>query len=761
MESVPVFEDLPDYEDIKDFLPDPPAGFESGAEHNFVPDMRAAVVVEGLPVITRDKQEKMVAVLAKKLGAAAALTDEMVHVPYGEDGQSLGFAFIKAANEADAKTFVKVLTQLEFSKKHILSAYPYSDLDRVAHVPDEYVEPEPQPFVPRPDVTSWLTDSQFRDQFVVRYVTRESQETEVFWCNAEGEPSMAYDGSDQKAGGRNWVEKQVEWSPKGTYLATFHPQGIVLWAGERFARCGRFAHPGVEGIAFSPDERFLLTYRLNGDPSAKDAIIVWNIREGTKLRNFGLKDPFDKNMIVHFVDKQNNKNLFGKITWSDDGQEFTINCGGPDVFRGICEGPGVFKIEDKAGYRQVEVRAVSNPNVFKWSHDGNYIARMGGDIISVYELPGMKLMDSRSIATERIVDFEWCPSSNLLAYWALGIGNTPSRVTMVRVPSREEIPGRNLFGVSDGRLYWQDRGEFLCVQMMRQTGKKGVTAPRLMVLRVTETSVPVEQVDLEEPVLHLAWEPSGERFSVVTGDRRQQNLHFYGMTAPGGKKELTLLSSLGGADKIGSKHLNQFDSVSWSPAGSIAMLAFFPTDGTQFEIYDVDTKSYITTAPHKHDLGREVHWDPSGRFVASAAKPLTVNLKADLDYGFAIFTFQGEQVCRVRKENLTQFLWRPRPQLLTPAQRDAIRKNLNQYKRQFEKEDRERRQAHQREIRREHTRLARAFLAVLQDGSARYAAAKQQRVALHDGYDSDDEGHYIVDTEIVETVVSVKETPAK
>src|SRR5690606_29318642 len=123
---------------------------------------------------------------------------------------------------------------------------------------------------------------------------------------------------------------------------------------------------------------------------------------------FGLKDPFDKNMIVHFVDKQNNKNMFGKITWSDEG-EFTINCGGPDVFRGVADS-GHFKIEDKDGERSVDVQPVSNPNQFKWSHDGNYVARMSGDIISVYELPGMKLMDSRSIATERIVDFEWCPS---------------------------------------------------------------------------------------------------------------------------------------------------------------------------------------------------------------------------------------------------------------------------------------------------------------------------------------------------------------
>jgi translation initiation factor 3 subunit B len=48
----------------------------------------------------------------------------------------------------------------------------------------------------------------------------------------------------------------VTWSPQGTYLATFHKQGIALWGGDEFSRIGKFGHQGVQMIDFSPCERF-------------------------------------------------------------------------------------------------------------------------------------------------------------------------------------------------------------------------------------------------------------------------------------------------------------------------------------------------------------------------------------------------------------------------------------------------------------------------------------------------------------------------
>ena len=54
---------------------------------------------------------------------------------------------------------------------------------------------------------------------------------------------------------KGWTETYVTWSPQGTYLATFHKQGIALWGGEEFNRIGKFGHQGVQMIDFSPCER--------------------------------------------------------------------------------------------------------------------------------------------------------------------------------------------------------------------------------------------------------------------------------------------------------------------------------------------------------------------------------------------------------------------------------------------------------------------------------------------------------------------------
>ena len=53
---------------------------------------------------------------------------------------------------------------------------------------------------------------------------------------------------------QNWTETYVRWSPRGTYLATLHKQGVALWGGPEFERQGRFGHNGVQMIDFSPCE---------------------------------------------------------------------------------------------------------------------------------------------------------------------------------------------------------------------------------------------------------------------------------------------------------------------------------------------------------------------------------------------------------------------------------------------------------------------------------------------------------------------------
>lgn len=52
----------------------------------------------------------------------------------------------------------------------------------------------------------------------------------------------------------------VKWSPMGSYLTSFHKQGIAVWGGAVWKKIMRFAHPNVKFIDFSPNEAYVVTW---------------------------------------------------------------------------------------------------------------------------------------------------------------------------------------------------------------------------------------------------------------------------------------------------------------------------------------------------------------------------------------------------------------------------------------------------------------------------------------------------------------------
>jgi len=97
----------------------------------------------------------------------------------------------------------------------------------------------------------------------------------------------------------------------GTYLATFHKQGLALWGGEDFGQINKFAHEGVSLIDFSPNENFLVTfspqYAASND---QQAIIVWDVRTAQKRRCFHA----DQEQIVWPVFKwSHDDKYFGRV----------------------------------------------------------------------------------------------------------------------------------------------------------------------------------------------------------------------------------------------------------------------------------------------------------------------------------------------------------------------------------------------------------------------------------------------------------------
>ena len=113
---------------------------------------------------------------------------------------------------------------------------------------------------------------------------RYEKETEVYYNDPlRGGRILYYGGEREKSAGKHVTELGAEWSPKGTFMATFHSSGIVIWGGSQMQKVWRLAHENVKQISFSPDELFLITRNDEEEQSANESVeFVWNLVTGIK-----------------------------------------------------------------------------------------------------------------------------------------------------------------------------------------------------------------------------------------------------------------------------------------------------------------------------------------------------------------------------------------------------------------------------------------------------------------------------------------------
>ena len=316
--------------------------------------------------------------------------------------------------------------------------------------------------------------------------------------------------------------------------------------------------------------------------------------------------------------------------------------------------------------------------MLKWSHDGQYVARVTAQGLGIYELPSMALLDKKSIKVEGLRDFAWSPTDNLLAYWTPDIGEAPARVSVLQIPSRTLLRAKNLFNVADCKLQWHPDGDFLAVKVDRRPKSK---TPKPMqttfeMFRVRDKDVPVEPLEIKDPVVAFAWEPKNDRFGVVHGENPQAySFSFYTMDSQTTKvvKAITLIKTL---------ERKPCNRLYWSPKGQFVVLAGLSGLGGQIEFWNVDQMELMGQGEHLSCS--EVEWDPSGRYVATYASAW----RTQMEHGYILWDFKGKQLISKQQEKFYQLLWRPRPKtLLTKERQKEIKKNLKEYSVDFKKTD--------------------------------------------------------------------------
>jgi len=487
---------------------------------------------------------------------------------------------------------------MALDKKHTIYINKLTDIEhfgREGRIKEEYVEPAVEPFVEQEHLRSWLAEPNARDQMIMF----RGDSVGVFLNRKKDAPEQVVDRV-------HWTESFVQWSPMGTYLTSIHSQGVQLWGGASWKRIKRFAHPFVNLVDYSPNEKYLVTWSnkpivipdiippnfpLSVDEEGKN-FIIWDIKTGKVVRSFASIDTPET------ADK-----VRKKISWPS----------------------------------------------FKWSSDDKYVARVvPGQSVQVYQTPEMTLLDKKSIKIDGVVDFEWQPavpvtgkgkpqSEQLFCYWTPEMNNQTARAGLMTVPGREIVRTRNLVNVSDCKLHWQSEGKYLCVKVDRHTKTKKSMYTSLEFFRVAEKNIPVEIVELKQVVVNFSWEPKGDRFVFITTDEAiagaavapKTNVHFY---AP--EKIKNGVGEWMCAKTVEKKNSN---AIYWAPKGRIVVIATVHSQQSfELEFWDMDfegEKQKQEKVPSNKELAcnimlmstaehygvTDVEWDPTGRYVATSA----------------------------------------------------------------------------------------------------------------------------------------------
>eukprot|EP01012_Entosiphon_sulcatum_P040546 TRINITY_DN54217_c0_g1_i1.p1 TRINITY_DN54217_c0_g1~~TRINITY_DN54217_c0_g1_i1.p1 ORF type:complete len:652 (-),score=142.64 TRINITY_DN54217_c0_g1_i1:65-2020(-) len=420
--------------------------------------LNSCIVIDNLPVVTKEKYQKLQTLISrivnhKELKEVGSV--KRFELCQDAEGTTTGFAFVEYDNpSAAAKAQVKMNGQ-KLDKQHTLLVSLFTDWEKFKDTPDEYEEPEQVDFHPVTNLHSYLTDPSAREQYMVRY----GDDTEIVWNDpiAFGKQQIANKQKD-------WTDMIARWSPLGSYLATFHSQGIQLWGGEKFELQGRFPHAGVQLIDFSPKEKFLVTWFQN--------ICVWDVATQRRLRTFVGGPTPDHEWPI--------------LKWSYDEKFFARH---QDDNIHVYETEQMKLIQPDP--RKQTTLFIQSVRDFEWSPTDNYLSYW---VPEVGDKPARVALLKVTQKGEK-VDFE-------------------------------QATQKNLYRVQDIRMHWQSEGHFLCVKVDRcakgSKEKRKVTNFELFRLRSATQPIAVDVVELTDEVVAFAWEPKGLRFAIIHGAVKNQ-----------------------------------------------------------------------------------------------------------------------------------------------------------------------------------------------------------------------------------------------
>uniref|UniRef100_A0A7S0ZMM6 Eukaryotic translation initiation factor 3 subunit B n=1 Tax=Noctiluca scintillans TaxID=2966 RepID=A0A7S0ZMM6_NOCSC len=583
------------------------------------------IFVQNIPKVGQEKYDKLMGILSKMIDKSGR---NEKYMPINEKtGQTDGFMIVTYKTEQEAIEVVKTLDGWEFDRKHTFKVIRLETFDQIINRSEEFVPKNTLNSFSREDFRDWLCDKKCREQFLLRYNT----ETEIYWHDTmAGSPQLCYGGEREKRLKKIWCDWKVQWSPWGSYIVTFHAQGVAIWAGDQFQRKMRFPHDSVKHVDFSPNEEFILTW--NGSPFCEkdnSAVKIFRVMTGEPVRT--------------------------------------------------CRTPAIVPNVDEGNPREF-------PH-FLWSHDGMYFAELSEASIIIRDtVDFQETKKPIKLKYEGLHTCQWSPKENLVAVWILEKDNNPARLVLVEIPTMKELTSRSRTQVK-AKMHWQSEGDFLCLLVTKQSKKKE-GATNLEIFRIRERNIPVDIVEVKDTVCGFFWETKGNRFAVITKDEQgaKPKLLFFLLGPQKCENVASFDLPSSNFSKVFWAPDGQYFVCAAIGTGDLLFGGLSPEN--KLEILHKD-EHFMLTDVHWDPSSRYVV-----TAVLQPMKDEMNSYKYQMEAGYAIWTFQGRVLFRQQKEKLYQITWRPRPpSLLKPDQEMTIRKNIKQYSKRYDALDEQAKEA--------------------------------------------------------------------
>lgn len=470
-------------DEIKDDDLEPPIKFEDPTE-NFV-------IVDGIPIAPKDKLPKLRDLLTKLFSSVGTLVQLLV--PTDDAESSMGYCICEYSKKEEAKEALTRLNEYKLDKKHTFLVNAYSDLQKYANVPDEYVAPTFEPLADKSTLYEWLLDERNLDQFVAKW----GETVDVSWNTPV--PSSTIER-------KKWSDAYVSWSPRGTYLVTVHLQGLCIWGGAGWTRFGKYAHQAVRKFEFSPCENYLATFSNphvsdNNEPIPN--VHFWDVRNQKMLKSF----------VVPY---------WPAFKWSHDDK----------FFAQLLEGESIH-IYDTATMELVGGKAlkISGIKEFAWSPSDNYLSYFVPEIKDkpahtvLISVPNMTELRRTTLYNVKDGKLHWQPSGDHMCVRFERFSNVKGKKTSFNTLEIFRLREKNFpteqIEVKD-TIYtfaWEPKGHrFAFIHTSDVTKMDRVDVS----LYTVDKKIKLLKLLEKRTANHLFWSPSGG-FLVLAGLRLPPN----------------------------------------------------------------------------------------------------------------------------------------------------------------------------------------------------------------------------------------------